>query len=97
MTSTLLCLELHKTHPKPRLWQATLASTLPNKSSHTVPQIPLRATSRRPWYDDVLPASLTVSTDNNGQVSIKNETRKCGNCDALQLEADRRRDSRSPL
>jgi len=37
-----------------------------------------------------------VATITNKKAT-KNKTRKCGDCDALQLEAIRRRASRAPL
>ena len=43
----------------PTFLQATLASSTPQESSHTVPQIPLTQTSTLPWESEELPLSRT--------------------------------------
>ena len=44
----------------PSCLQATLASTLPQASSHTVPHLPFRQTSTRPSFGWVPPTSLIL-------------------------------------
>jgi len=40
-SDAILCFEDMRTYPNPRLLQTTPASTLSNKSSQTVPHVPL--------------------------------------------------------
>ena len=46
----------------PNCLQATLASSVPHRSSHTVPQRPERHISTRPSYEEEPPTSLMLSS-----------------------------------
>jgi len=51
------------TYPNPSMLQTTRAAVLLNPSSHTVPQVPLWLTSRRPSLGVLLPTNLATKVN----------------------------------